>query len=229
MDQDNYLRKEALPLNSRGRSTSTLIKHGIAHHVDPGAESGWVEWERTGPLRCRRVRCHQSVMWCDPSLQCLDFRTRDFFLERFRSSDVYLSRPPVHISLIAWCDQLHSFHLRSSPTGSVRLHPRGPKMRLKHASAGRYIVTRLSAATQTRRIFAPEMRRGGRCADAPNDRSLFHRVWVAASLYRGHRFRACAAAFAINVAAACSTRALADGGWASVPLSMASFLARDRP
>jgi hypothetical protein len=40
MDQDNYLRKEALPLNSRGRSTSTLIKHGIAHHVDPGAESG---------------------------------------------------------------------------------------------------------------------------------------------------------------------------------------------
>jgi hypothetical protein len=66
------------------------------------------------------------------------------------------------------------------------------------------------------------MRRGGRYADAKNDRSLLPRALLAVSLYQGHRFRGhrfrgqrfrvCAAAFAINVAAACSARALAGDG-----------------
>jgi hypothetical protein len=131
-------------------------------------------------------------------------------------------------------------YFRAYPTGrskqmlSDRLRPPGRKMRLEHAPVGRRIVFGPSAATQTKRIFAPGMHRGGRCTDAPNDRSLFHRVHLAVSLYRGHRFRGqrfrvCAAAFAINDAATSSARALAGGGWASVPPSMASFRARGLP
>jgi hypothetical protein len=128
---------------------------------------------------------------------------------------------------------------RTSPMGrrkqtlSDRLRPSGPKMRLEHAPAGRRIVIGPSAAMQTRRIFAPGMRRGGRCTDAPNDRS-FHRAHLAVSLYRGHRFRGqrfcvCARDFAINVAVGSSAHALAGGSWASALPSMASFPARGRP
>jgi hypothetical protein len=66
------------------------------------------------------------------------------------------------------------------------------------------------------------MRRGGRYADAKNDRSLLPRARLAVSLYQGHRFRGhrfrgqrfrvCVATFAINVAATSSSRALAGGG-----------------
>jgi hypothetical protein len=99
-------------------------------------------------------------------------------------------------------------------------------MRMGTRFNGRCIVTGPSAAMQTRRIFAPGMCHGGRCADVPSDRSLLHRARLATSMYRGHRFRGqrsrvCAAVFAINVAAASSARALAGGGWASAPPSMA--------
>jgi hypothetical protein len=86
----------------------------------------------------------------------------------------------------------------------------------------------------TRRIFAPGMCLGGRCADAESVRSRLHRIRLAASLYRGHRFRdqrfrICAAAFAINGVDASSAHALAGGGWASAPPSIASYPARGRP
>jgi hypothetical protein len=49
-------------------------------------------------------------------------------------------------------------------TLSDRLRPPGPKMHLVPPLTGRRIVTGPSAATETRRIFVPGMRRGGRYA-----------------------------------------------------------------
>jgi hypothetical protein len=57
----------------------------------------------------------------------------------------------------------------------------------------------------------------------------WQRVCIEGIASGGQRFRVCAAAFAINGVAACSVRALAGGGWAFAPPSMASFPARGQP
>lgn len=95
---------------------------------------------------------------------------------------------------------------RHKQTLSDRLRPSGRKMRLTPPLAARRIVTRASAATQTRRIFALGLRLRGRCADAKSVRSRLYWARLAASLYRGYRFcghrrgqrfRVCVAAFAM--------------------------------
>jgi hypothetical protein len=110
------------------------------------------------------------------------------------------------------------------------------EMRLAPSPAVRRKVTGPSAETQTCRKYAPGLRLCGRSVDAQSVRSLPHRTrcHLAARLHRGHRFggqrfRVCAAAFAINGAAACSARALTGGGWVSAPPSMASYPTRGRP
>jgi hypothetical protein len=127
-------------------------------------------------------------------------------------------------------------YFRAYPTGrskqmlSDRLRPPGRKMRLEHAPVGRRIVFGPSAATQTKRIFAPGMHRGG-CPkwslafpSGPPDSEPVSSASLPLPL-----LPVCAAAFTINVAAASSARALAGGGWPSAPPSMASFSTRGRP
>jgi hypothetical protein len=120
-----------------------------------------------------------------------------------------------------------------------RINPAGTPPRSKPSPAARRKVTGSSAETQIWPKYAPGLRLGGRYADAQSVRCGLHRARLAASLHGGHRFRGhrfrgqrfrvCAAAFAMNAAASCSARALAGGGWASAPPSMASYPVRGRP